>query len=242
MKLLLIEGPPGSGKTTTAELICLRLRSLGLDVRWYLEEAADHPVHPRSVVRVRRDPRFGLICLNQWHRFVKEVGSEETVHVMEGSAFQSTVRFMIEECQGGVAEYFSRFELIVESLSPALVYLRPDDAISNSRYICGVRGEGWTETVSCHGSPFSTKHNLSGVEGMHIFWEKYSERCDALFETWTQTKTQVSFAPGEYEHHVPNLWEFLKQLGVVDGSDVGSSKPVETDGLSRCAPAAVAQR
>jgi thymidylate kinase len=49
MTLWLIEGLPGTGKTTMAEHLCALARKSGRDSLWYLEEANDHPVHARPL-------------------------------------------------------------------------------------------------------------------------------------------------------------------------------------------------
>lgn len=218
VRLLLLEGLPGSGKTTTAEIVCRRLRSVGIASQWYLEETADHPVHPRSVTSARRGPEFSAICLKHWQLFVEKRRDDETLHILEGSAFQSTVRFMMEEDSGGIDEYFSRFQALVEPLAPAFVYFRPDDAVTNSRYISRTRGEVWTETVTSGETrtPYSVRHDLSGVEGMHVFWARYAELCEALLQTWDRPKKLISFTSGCYARHVTNIWTFLQHLGVVD--------------------------
>ena len=82
---------------------------------------------------------------------------------------------------------------------------------------------------------------------MHLFWAKYAERCDALFQTWLLPKKLIAFAPGAYKHHVPKVWDFLAGVGVIDGTQGSrSNKPFETDGLNcrlrASSPAAQRQR
>ena len=217
MKLLLIEGVPGSGKTTTAREVCQLLGSIGIKANWYWEEAADHPVHPRSLTRRRDDPDFADNCLKQWNLFAGQALQGDELHIMEGSAFQSTVRFMMENEMDGIEHYFSEFVSVVKPLSPALVYLRPNDIVKNSRYICKRRGEDWVTKVSEYEThtPFSIRRNLSGVEGMHAFWEEYAGLCDSLLPLWTLPSHTIGFDPGGWQHHLSEVWKFLKAHDVI---------------------------
>ena len=94
MKIILIEGVPGVGKSTMAEGLCALAKSRGIDAQWYLEEMHDHPAHPISLRRERAHPNFACACLQQWQDFVERVSQNRTLHNLEGSAFQSNVRFI----------------------------------------------------------------------------------------------------------------------------------------------------
>ena len=217
MRLLLIEGVPGSGKTTTAKEVCRLLRSTGIGANWYPEEIAEHPVHPHSITRLRDESGFAESCLNQWRTFVGHAQHKNSLHIMEGSAFQSTVRFMMENDRDGIDHYFSEFVNVVKPLSPAMVYLRPNDIVKNSRYICKLRGEEWATKVANYetGTPFSRKRNLSGIEGMHQFWKEYARLCDALLPLWTLPSRTIQFESGHWQHHIPEVCSFLESLKVM---------------------------
>jgi len=94
MKLLLIEGMPGSGKSTTAERLCDTLIESGIHSKWYREEEKAHPVHPRIMRNYRNDKKYPVLCLKSWKKFVEDQKDHNVLHIMEGSAFQSTVRYM----------------------------------------------------------------------------------------------------------------------------------------------------
>lgn len=217
MRLILIEGVPGSGKTTTAKVICRLLESKGIEAYWHLEEAAEHPIHPNSLTRECDAPEFADKCLKRWRSFAEQAQKNETLHIMEGSAYQSTVRFMMENDKGGIEDYFSEFVEVVKPLSPALIYLRPNDVVQNSRYISRVRGEEWATKVSIYetSTPFSTRHKLLGLEGMHVFWKEYAKLCDSLLPLWTLPKHTIKFEPGDWQSHVSEVWRFLETLGVL---------------------------
>jgi hypothetical protein len=217
MQLLLLEGVPGSGKTTTAKETCKLLSSIGIRANWYLEEAAEHPIHPRSITKLRDDPGFMESCFKQWGLFVDPVQQEEGLHIMEGSAFQSTVRFMMENDMDGIDHYFSEFVNVVKPLSPAMVYLRPNDIVKNSRYICKLRGENWATKVANYEThtPFSNRRNLSGIDGMHSFWKEYASLCDSWLPLWTLPSRTIKFEPGDWQHHIPEVWRLLAELDVI---------------------------
>jgi adenylate kinase family enzyme len=81
MQLLLIEGVPGSGKTTTAKETCRHLSSIGIRANWYLEESVKHPVHPRSITKLRDAPDFMESCLKQWGLFVDQMQLERGISI-----------------------------------------------------------------------------------------------------------------------------------------------------------------
>lgn len=212
MAIWLLEGLPGSGKSTMAAMLCALAGEAGMRAAWYREECADHPVHPPSLTTRRRDGHsFIDACLNAWSRFTAASQGENIVHILEGSAFQSTVRFMMEERLGGIEDYFLQFEEIVSQSSPRLVYLRPLDPLKHSRSIAIARGTGWTEKVSGYleRTPYSISRGFAGIEGMHGFWAEYVTLCDRLVARPNIPTRTIRIVPEEWERHTSEAAEFL---------------------------------
>ena len=216
MQLLFIEGVPGAGKTTTARTICELVRNQGIDASWYLEEAAEHPIHPNLITRFSDNPDFAEVCLKRWKIFVERHQKSNRLHIMEGSAFQSSVRYLMENNHPGIEKYFAAFVRQVQPLAPALLYLRPNDVMKNSRFIAKIRGAQWSEKVSrCETStPFAISNNLAGLEGMHKFWAEYARLCDSLLPLWNPPKLTIRFDCGNWSRHLPLARQFLESLGV----------------------------
>lgn len=196
-RVVFIEGLPGSGKTTLAKHLCEVERLAGHASEWHLEEAADHPVHPHALSARKAHDDFPFRCLQSWQRFADRTRSEDTLHILEGSAFQSTVRFMMEQDREGIAGYFAHFEEIVSPLQPSFIYLRPVDAVAHSQATASFRGPNWTRKVAAYieQTPYARRRGLRGEAGMHRFWADYAQVCDALVAQLAMPVTPIAPAP-----------------------------------------------
>jgi hypothetical protein len=121
MTIWLVEGLPGAGKSTLARHLGELASDAGHMARWYLEEDKDHPVHPATLrAQGSQGGVFAEACLDAWATFVSR-DDQGVLHILEGSAFQSSVRFMLETGYAGIDDYFRRFEDILLPFAP------PDD-------------------------------------------------------------------------------------------------------------------
>lgn len=180
---MLVEGLPGSGKTTTAERACARLRARGIDAQWVREEARDHPVLPVTIRGRNRSPDFPELCLDAWASFVRRMG--DATWVLDGCAMQSTVRFMFEQAlpEDEIVRYWQWFESIVLPVGAVLVYLRHDDPERRLReHTIPERGRDWYDRVWRHMAytPGGRRFRHQGVDGFVAFWLRYGELCDRL--------------------------------------------------------------
>jgi len=185
--LILIEGIPGAGKTTTAERTCALLRSRGVDAHWYDELDPLHPATPKDLRKLHRQPGFAELCLQSWKLYVAERSLEGEVHVLESSAFQDTVRFMFAEGRSAneIRAYFDAFERVVDPLAPWFVYLEPLDAAAHTRdFVIPTRGPEWTRKLCSYvaGTPIAERRGWSGEVGMVAFWAEYAALCAVLVD------------------------------------------------------------
>ncbi|WP_412512404.1 hypothetical protein [Variovorax paradoxus] len=135
--------------------------------------------------------------------------------ILEGSAFQSTVRFLMEQEREDAHGYVVEFERAVRAVSPVLVYLRPTDATDHSRGIAAHRGEKWSADVSRYleKTPYALGRKLQGTEGMHRLWTDYAELCDGLFERMSMPKLSISIEPSDLESTFRRSVDFLESTG-----------------------------
>lgn len=211
MHLIFIERIPGSGKSTLAEKSCAAAVRAGYDAMWYLEESKNHPVHPATLRLLKSQPTFIEDCLRSWSSFVEQYQKGNILHILEGSAFQSTVRFMMEHKQAGIEDYFRRFEDIVRPLSPRMVYLRPRDAAQYAAYVSRLRGPVWIAQVGEYlaRTHYSVSRGLSGAQGMHQFWAEYAALCDDLIARTSMPVKTIEVVPDEWDRHLMEAIGFL---------------------------------
>jgi hypothetical protein len=238
MQMVFIEGVPGSGKSAMAQQLCSHLMGLGNDARWYLEESHDNPLRMKIGNTLSSPGRFAEECLSSWARFVDQCAGQKTVHIVEGVAFQSTVRFMMEMREDGIERYYRRFEEIVGCLNPKMVYLRPQEVTSHCAGICELRGKVWANRVSCYlaKTQYAKHHGLDGLGGMHQFWAEYASLCDGLLLKTRIPTITINFVSGEWDRHMAEACAFLHLQRFSNAANVnGLSLPQYTGVLRQSA-------
>ena len=188
--MILIEGLPGCGKTTMASRLCSFLGRSGIEAEWWREEDAEHPITPRALKQSAARPGFAERCLEAWREGVATSEREQRIHVLEGTVFQSTLRFMLEYGMARtlILAYVVRLDEVLAPGAPALVYLHAADPASFLlERVLPDRGEPWISKVSAYleGTPFCRSRGWAGQRGMVYFWLHYRELCDEALDRLT---------------------------------------------------------
>ncbi len=214
--LIFIDGLPGSGKSTTAKYIATHLQQCNIPSKWHVEEDADHPVHSRKFKQkyVGRED-FAEKCLQSWYDFVHTVTQSNHIFILEGSIFQSTVRFLLEYDSNlrNIQIYFSEFENIVSKLNPLLIYFYQASVNEFLLKTIETRGREWHDKVTNYitNTPYAVCKNLQGIEGNIVFWESYKIICDDLFNASKLMKISIENSAGNWEVYYKEIIEYLNQ-------------------------------
>lgn len=196
MNLILIEGIPGSGKSTLAEMLCDAALSRGESASWYLEESKDHPVHPHNG---EHSPEY---FLKQWKIFISSNIASDHLFILEGSLFQSTVRFMMEgNDEAAISEYFMQCQALLPKATSKLIYLRPPELLPHIDWVINHRGREWTRKVTKYleGTSFCSSREWKGNSCMRDFWFYYANLCDSLVSETRFASRTIKSGVGYFE-------------------------------------------
>lgn len=190
-KLILIEGLPGAGKTTTTAQLGQMLQGQGIPCRWYLEEDPDHPIDCADMKL--KDLHEKLPPL--WETFVRQAKQEVAVTVIESRLWQNTALFMLmaEYPVEQIIRLHQRVCQVLAPLSPVLLYLFQADVEIAQRRICKVRGQDWMEQEmqSLSKYPWFQSCGLNGFDGWLLFFRAWDGVADELFRDFPYRKTRI---------------------------------------------------
>jgi hypothetical protein len=180
-RLILLDGLPGSGKTTAAAYLAGRITDLGRAVALYPETMAEHPLnvggplHPAGetsggALFARYDvPAYVAESLARWQTFVRSAAQGPTVHVAESYPYQSAARVLLQmdAPTERILAYAQEVETVIAPLAPALVYFERPDAAAALRTIAAHRGPTWTAYVAemATDCPYARRLGLTGLDG-----------------------------------------------------------------------------
>lgn len=150
--LILVEGLPGSGKSTTAHALTRLLASQQIPVRWWYEEERDHPVYifrDRATLQHLVDAldrgeyrEVILDALAQWQSFAATVQDMDTVVIIDSCLFGyltwSLFPFDVPEAE--IRSYVSAVADIIAPAHPALIYFYQDNVAASLARLCARRG------------------------------------------------------------------------------------------------------
>jgi tRNA uridine 5-carbamoylmethylation protein Kti12 len=93
-QLILIEGLPGSGKTTLAKFLSAQLIRHDMPVRCLLEETQPHPLHTAASPHIPETFAQGI--LQTWQAYIAQTGQSEIITIADGILFQNAIRLLMQ--------------------------------------------------------------------------------------------------------------------------------------------------
>jgi thymidylate kinase len=148
-KLILIEGLPGSGKSTTAHKLATLVTDAGLPCRHFLEWDPDNPISIGDEAHLADVIASSIIregeVLQQWQALAQAGSVVETVTIMESRFWQTTLMLMYAGGRSVEALLESNRQVMeaIQALQPALIYFVVDDPKAFFRRTIEIKNEEW---------------------------------------------------------------------------------------------------
>jgi hypothetical protein len=209
-KLILIEGFPGAGKSTTTGYLQSIFQQHGLPCRQYLEDDASHPIACLD---------FEIKGLTEkiiplWKNFVEQAALEPIITIMESRLWQNTALFMYmsEVDFGDIAEYNRQVWQAFLPLTPVLIYLDQDDTESALRRLYASRGKEWMDWALNMTAqyPWFQSRGLHDFAGWVRFFDEWRQVANGLYDDWPGQKVKILNPHEDWGRSYRELCTFLQ--------------------------------
>ncbi|HCT37074.1 MAG TPA: hypothetical protein DF292_08600, partial [Firmicutes bacterium] len=149
MQLLLIEGQPGSGKTTFVEKICGSLADRNakfvLNDEYRQDTAIFGDLWEDNTVQSSATQE---LLLTAWRKYIFDNQDDNAIHIFDNSLMNHIQYLMaITTPEEEVMQFFSRIAAVFEQTDARMVFLDGDSEIVIKR-VDAARKNGWGERVA----------------------------------------------------------------------------------------------
>lgn len=166
--LIIVEGLPGSGKSTTASMIAEQLSKKGKKVICFDEGTKEHPADYFDYNFSSFEQEKKLI-LEKWNSFVNNY-DENTIYIfncifLQNPMSETMMKFGLS--YNDSLDYISRISEIIKPLNPIIIYIDELNVKSSIDKVVEERGNDWLDyVVEYHTSQgYGKQNNLIGYLG-----------------------------------------------------------------------------
>lgn len=209
-KLIIIDGMPGSGKSTTGVLLQDKLNELGIRNKFYHELVDNHPlrIYDRqftSFTKIEEAEWFIEKVKELFSSFMSERLKYDEVTIIESYLFQNTIGFAYNMGMKpeSILELTETLQNILSQLEPVLIYYYQVNVEQNWRWICEVRGPEFAQD-RCG---LNTDEDYLNAG---IFWTKNQDFVFKIIQDWKIPKLVIRNVDYQWDEYRERIFEFLK--------------------------------
>ncbi len=184
--MILFEGLPGSGKSTSSQAIYLALRRAGQNVLWFAEDQRPHPLVDDTPLAEIGDPsQLAEYALLQWRRLATEARTSDSMLVFDAALFGMTLGTLLRA--DTALEVMTATVLAIEAeiadLDPVVVYLLPADVDAAFDVTLERRGDTWVTYFAgeISQSPYALARGETGVDLVRTYLKELDQVSNVAF-------------------------------------------------------------
>jgi thymidylate kinase len=222
--LIFVDGLPGSGKSTTAQLVFIHLVRNGYEAEWFYEHQMSHPIYKYHDL----EKAFGMSpleskrtherALRNWKRLATSLRATHKITILESTLFQTTVGGLqlMDLSREEIIGFVSQIPEIIKELNPVLIYFYQSDIAAALRTIRDRREEFDTLLISQIGrTPYGKRRKVENFDGVIDFYQELREITDQLFSKFDFRKLAIESSHGHWEDYQERINQFLS-VGRID--------------------------
>jgi DNA polymerase III delta prime subunit len=218
-EVIFVEGPPGTGKSTTAQFLARQLAHHGRAARWIYEEEIPNPFVPPSPppgVAAWQDAtweEFADAHVGRWRDFARAAADTAGTIVAESFLLQRPVFTMLrrDADHSAIEALVNRFADAVAALAPTLIYLSHHDPEASWRAVMAKRGGNELAAAIQRSEdwPFTQSRGLAGLDGLLAYWRAHAALCGGIVSWLPMTTHVVDVASGTWPERRRRICELL---------------------------------
>jgi hypothetical protein len=219
-KLILLEGIPGSGKSTFARFISLQLERNGYQSQLYHESTFDHPLFLSSNDFESVD-RWMFSYLENWRRFMKDIQNYDSTVVLESALIQYPIINLLHKDidRNSIIAFVDQIANELKDTEVTLVYFFQENQANFIRNMIHKRGgaDFLKQKYEQHkAEPFYVNRNHTGSE-LHVdFLTEYAELAHQVFDRYKWSSISIENSEEKWVSYQQNLLNDLNLTYVPD--------------------------
>ena len=177
-RIVLVEGFPGCGKSTTAQWLAHQCRAAGYRAEWFYEEQRPHPLSRETPGTDSSWPEYFSERLRRWWALADKAMSSDSVNILESAWLQVPLFLTLrQDLDRGVIQTFIRKTVeAMRGANPMLIYLSQPDPEGGMKSLFERRGMAWalSHATRSDASPFCRNRDISSIDGLLYYWREHS--------------------------------------------------------------------
>jgi hypothetical protein len=225
-RLILIEGVPCSGKSTTAEILAKDLSTQGIRTQCYLEWSDDNPIFIGKMddlceiiatTKSREADNF-----QQWEDFTQRAKQQNAVNIIESRFWQThgMYLYLSGHSEQEVLESTRMLISIVAVLDPVLIYLAPADVEQLQMQIAEEKNKSWQQSgregswedwgnAVYEQQQWFTRRSLTS-EAMRRFFDEWVFIADQLYKAFPFRKIKIQDPQIDWNQTMDHIRDFIE--------------------------------
>lgn len=209
-KLILLEGPAGSGKTTMSKKLFDRINVKNKYL--FQESSAPHPIAENGFVD--DIDLWQVKTLRNWENLFAEIDADQKLRIMEFAWFQNTIGIMLLNncCRNQIVEFCRQIEQIIKDIAPVLILYTAHNAATFLKETYELRDDGWPEKMDSliENWPYGKQRNLTGFDGFVEFFNEYVSITQALYDELEIDSISIDVTKREWPKVEKLTYEYLQ--------------------------------
>jgi hypothetical protein len=226
-RLILIEGIPCSGKSTTAMKLNSIVSAHGIECQCFLEWSPNNPIfigNIESLPEIIATTKFrAQKIIRNWKDFTAKARQHSTVSIIESRFWQTDAMYLYlsGHSENEAIESSRRIVCIISELSPIVIYLAPQDIGKMLAQVTAAKNQEWRKAGK-EGSwqqwgnnvyeqqSWFTRRSLKGEDAIVRFFYEWAAISDKLYEEVPFRKIKLVDPQADWEGSMRRIEDVLE--------------------------------